>query len=219
MTRLLFWDVDTQVDFFEPHGRLPIPGSGEIRPTLKQLTAFAHGHKVRILASADDHAAGHRELSDRPDYVETFPPHCMRGTPGQKKIPETALHDPLPIEPDHQDPATIGRRALEQTGDLLLLKHWFDVFTNPNTLPIIRAIDPQVIVMYGVATDGSARYAIDGLEQHRPHTRVYFVVDAARAFNPKVAEHLLKEWAEEGVRLVKAEEILDGGVLDSYLTA
>jgi nicotinamidase/pyrazinamidase len=218
MAGLLFWDVDTQSDFIELSGTLPVPGAGEIRPTLKRLTAFAHDHKVRVLASADDHVAGHRELSDRPDYVETFPSHCMRGTAGQGKIPETALQDPLVIEPDHLDAAGLAR-AHAHAGDLLFHKHWFDVFTNPNLLPIVRALDPHAIVMYGVATDGSARYAIEGLAQHRPHTRIYFVTDAARSFNPKVAEHLLKEWAEEGVRLVTAEEILEGGVLEPYLTA
>jgi nicotinamidase/pyrazinamidase len=218
MAGLLFWDVDTQADFVEPGGKLPIPGAGEIRPALKRLTAFAHDHQVRILASADDHVAGHRELGDQPDFVETFPPHCMRGTGGQRKIPETALLNPLVIEPDHQDPAAPAR-AQGHAGDLLLLKHWFDVFTNPNVLPIVRALDPQAIVMYGLATDGSARYAIEGLAQHRPHTRIYFVTDAARAFNPKVAEHLLKEWAEEGVRLVTTEEIVDGGVPEPYLAA
>ncbi|MEP7327162.1 MAG: cysteine hydrolase family protein [Gemmatimonadota bacterium] len=218
MARLLFWDVDTQADFFEPSGRLPIPGAGGIRPVLKRLTAFARDRKVRILASADDHLAGHRELSDHPDYIETFPPHCMRGSQGQKKIPETALQNPLVIEPEHQDAATLAR-VQQHAGDFLLHKHWFDVFTNSNVLPLLRTLDPQVIVMYGVATDGSDRYAIEGLAQHRPHTRIYFVTDAARAFNPKAAEHLLKEWAEEGVRLVKSEEILEGGVLENYFTA
>lgn len=217
MTRLLFWDVDTQADFIEPTGKLAIPGADAIRPALRRLTDFAHAHGIRILATADDHVPGHRELSDTPDFLETFPPHCMRGTPGQRKIPETALSDPLLIEPGHRDPAELAREVQAHRGDILVHKHWFDAFSNPNLLPVVRALDPEVIVLYGVATDVCDRYAIEGLARHRPHTRVYFVTDAARAIKPEVAEHLLKEWAEEGVRLVKAEEILEGGVLDGYL--
>jgi hypothetical protein len=59
--------------------------------------------------------------------------------------------------------------------------------------------------------------AIEGLALHRPHTRIYFVVDAARAIRPETGEHLLKEWAEEGVRLVRSPEILEDGILDRYL--
>lgn len=217
MTKMLFWDVDTQRDFIEPTGLLYVPGSEQIRPALKALTDYAHEKQIRILASADDHEPGHRELSSTPDFVETFPRHCMRGSEGQKKIPETALRDPMVVEPDHQDPAAIAARARAHAGDILVHKHWFDVFSNPNVLPIVRAIDPAVIVMYGVATDVCDRYAIEGLARHRPHTRIYFVTDAARAIKPSVAEHLLKEWAEEGVRLVKTEEILEGGILEGYL--
>lgn len=216
MSGLLFWDVDTQNDLIQPAGRLYVPGSEEIIPILARLTDFAHGNRVRIIASAADHLPGHRELSDTPDFNETFPPHCMRDTWGQEKISQAALRNPLVIEPDHHVP-DIAPTAAAHQGDILFLKHWFDVFTNPNVLPVIRALDPAAIVLYGVATDVSDRHAIEGLARNRPHTRLYFVTDAARAFRPALAEHLLKEWAEEGVRLVTSAEILEDGVLASHL--
>jgi hypothetical protein len=43
------------------------------------------------------------------------------------------------------------------------------------------------------------------------------VVDATRSIRPEVGEHLLKEWAEEGVRLVQSAEILEDGILDRYM--
>src|SRR5258706_12215059 len=104
---VIFWDVDTQVDFMHADGKLYVPGAEAIIPTLKKLTAYAHAHGVRIVASADDHVAGHRELSDQPDFKETFPPHCMHGSPGQRKIPETALTSPLVVEPGPEDPAAL----------------------------------------------------------------------------------------------------------------
>lgn len=216
MTRLLFWDVDTQHDFMRADGKLYVPGSEEIIPVLRGVTRYAHDKGIRIIASADDHVPGHHELSDHPDLVETFPPHCMRGTPGQAKIPETALRNPLIIEPDRSSaPAVQG--VLAHDGDILFHKHWFDVFTNPHVLPVLRTLDPEVVVMYGVALDVCDRFAIEGLALHRPHTRIYFVVDAARAIRPETGEHLLKEWAEEGVRLVRSPEILEDGILDRYL--
>src|ERR1043166_3811936 len=112
MAQVIFWDVATQHDFMKADGRLYVPDAEHIIPNLKRLTDYAHGHGIRIVASADDHTAGHRELSDSPNFKDTFPPHCMRGTPGQRKIPETALRDPLVIEPDREDPAVLAKRVL-----------------------------------------------------------------------------------------------------------
>src|SRR5881296_3527056 len=116
MARVLFWDVDTQYDFMKADGKLYVPDAEHIIPNLKRLTDYAHGHGVRIVASADDHVPGHRELSDRPNFKETFPNHCMRGTPGQRKIPETALRNPLVIEPDSQDPQPLAARVASGWG-------------------------------------------------------------------------------------------------------
>ena len=205
---LLFWDVDTQVDFMLQSGKLYVPGSEEIIPALRRLTDYAHGHGIRILASADDHVAGHRELSATPDWRETFPEHCMRGTAGQQKIPATELHNPLVIEPAPEDPAALDRRVRAHHGDLLLLKHWFDVFTNPNLLPALDAMRPARIVLYGVALDVCDKYAVEGLLRERPGIPLTVVTDAVRAIDPAAGSALLESWKGRGVRLATAAEIL-----------
>lgn len=171
----VFWDVDTQHDFMRRDGKLYVPGSEELIPTLARLTDHAHRAGIRIVASADDHVTGHRELSPSPDWRETFPEHCMRGSPGQRKIPETALRDPLVIEPDPQDPAALQARVRAHRGDILFHKHWFDVFTNPNVLPVVDALAPSAIVLYGVALDVCDRYAVEGLLRHRPAIGLYLL--------------------------------------------
>ncbi len=189
-------------------GRLYVPGSEEIIPVLRQLTEYAHAHGIRILASADDHVPGHRELSAAPDWKETFPDHCMRDTPGQRKIAETTLRDPLVIEPEPQDPAALAARVRAHRGDLLFHKHWFDVFTNPNLLPALDALAPERIVLYGVALDVCDRYAVEGLLRERPHIPLSVVTDAVRTIDSKTGETLLGEWRRHGVRLVTSAEVL-----------
>lgn len=204
----IFWDVDTQYDFMHSTGKLYVPGSEEIIPVLDRLTRYAHDHGIRIIASADDHVAGHRELSEHPDWKDTFPDHCMRGTPGQRKIAETALHNPLVIEPEPQDPERLAARVRHHQGDILFHKHWFDVFTNPNVLPVVDALGPSRIVLYGVATDVCDRYAIEGLLRHRPGIPITLVTDAARAIDPAAGEALVAEWKRRGVHLASSAEVM-----------
>jgi len=205
---VLFWDVDTQADFMLGSGKLYVPGSEEIIPVLQRLTEYAHAHGIRILASADDHVAGHRELSAEPDWKQSFPEHCMRGTPGQRKIPETELHNPLVIEPDVQDPVALAARVRDHRGDLLFHKHWFDVFTNPNLLPVLDALGPERIVLYGVALDVCDKYAVEGLLRLRPGIALTVVTDAVRAIDPASGAALLDDWRRRGVRLVTSAELL-----------
>ena len=219
MSSLIFWDVDTQYDFMKPDGKLYIPRAEAIIPTLERLTAYAHAKGIRIVASADDHSPGDRELSETPDFVTSYPVHCMRGTPGQARLAETALNNPIVIEPEPQDPETLAARITVHRGDILFNKHWFDVFSNANVDTVLRILNPDVIVMYGVALDVCNKYAIEGLLNHRPQTKLYLVTDATKAIRFEVGEHLLRDWGDEGVRLVRAEEILEDGILDRYLRA
>ena len=217
MARVIFWDVDTQHDFMKADGKLYVPGAESIIPNLRRLTDYAHARRIRIVASADDHVPGHRELSDAPDWRETFPPHCMRGTPGQRKIPETTLRNPLVIEPEPGDVAELAARVSRHNGDILFNKHWFDVFTNPNVEPVLDVIDPDDVVLYGVALDVCDRYAIEGLLQRRPTSRIFAVTDAMKPIDKGSAEHLLKEWGEAGVRLVRTDEAVEEGLVEELI--
>lgn len=217
MTRLIFWDVDTLHDFMKSDGKLYVGGSEEIIPALKALTDFAHANGIPIVATADEHELSDPEISDTPDWQSTFPPHCMRGTPGQLKIEETQLRSPLVIEPELQDPGALARQVLAHRGDFLLNKRAVDVFTNANVPTLLRALEPQAIVLYGVATDFCNRYAVEGLLRALPQVELYLVVDAVRAIVPEEGERLIAAWTEQGIRLVTVRQIVEEGVLDRRL--
>jgi nicotinamidase/pyrazinamidase len=219
MTRLIFWDVDTLYDFMKRDGKLYVAGSEDIIPVVGALTDFAHARHIPIVASADDHDRSHPEISDTPDWRVTFPPHCMRGTPGQRKIAETALRDPLLIEPEPQDPGALSQRILAHRGDFMLHKHTLDVFSNANTLTLLRALEPEAIVLYGVATDFCDRYTVEGLLRHSPRSRLFLVTDAIRAIDPHEGDRLVADWLERGVGAVTSADVIAAGVLDAYLPA
>jgi nicotinamidase/pyrazinamidase len=210
---VIFWDVDTQYDFMRSDGRLYVPDAETIIPNLARLTDYAHEHGIRVIASADDHVAGHRELSNQPDFRTTFPEHCMRGTPGQQKLPETALRDPLVIEPEAQDPSQLAGKVRTHLGDILFNKHWFDVFTNANVDTVLGVLKPRTVVLYGVATDVCNRYAIEGLAERHPELRIFAVKDAMKPIDRGAQEHLFKQWAETlGVRMIETDELVEDGV-------
>jgi nicotinamidase/pyrazinamidase len=217
MTKLIFWDVDTLYDFMKSDGKLYVPGSEDIIPAVKALTDFAHSNRIPIVASADNHQLSDPEISDTPDWKSTFPPHCMRGTPGQLKIEETQLQNPLVIEPEPQDPAALAQQVLAHRGDFLLNKRAVDVFTNANVPALLQALKPQAIVLYGVATDFCNRYALEGLLRALPQVELYLVSDAVRAIVPAEGERLIAGWRERGVRLVTTRQIVEEGVLDRHL--
>ena len=77
----ILWDVDTQVDFIDPDGKLAVPGAAAVVPAMARLVGWARASGIAHVASADDHELTDPEISDEPDFTSTFPPHCLRGTP------------------------------------------------------------------------------------------------------------------------------------------
>jgi len=152
------------------------------------------------VASADDHELTDTEISEQPDYSTTYPPHCLRGTRGARKIAETEQDDPVPItlEP-------IPERYLRGR-EFLLLKKSFDVFTNPNTDRLLERLGPDEIVVFGVATDVCDDAAIRGfLERGRS---VRFVEDAARGLDDGRVATCSAAWRAAGVQFTTVDEVV-----------
>ncbi len=205
----IHWDVDTQHDFIAATGLLAVPGAESIRPALQRLTDHARARGIRIVATADDHDLGHAEISDAPDWKTTFPPHCMRGTPGQAKIAETGLHDPLVVHAVPWDASVLASRVRAHDGDLLLLKPGTDVFRwNPNAAPVLRALAPSRVVVYGVATDVCVVAAVDGLVRLLSASAVVVVEDAMAALDAMHGHALLREWAARGITVTTTAQLL-----------
>ena len=83
----VLWDVDTQVDFMLPTGKLYVPGAEETVPAMSRLVEAARAAGVVHVASADDHELTDPEISDEPDFRDTFPPGLVPGlVAGRREI-------------------------------------------------------------------------------------------------------------------------------------
>lgn len=193
--RTICWDVDTQVDFVMADGKLAVGGAEALIPNLTRLTAWAHALGIQVVATADDHDVGHAEITDAPDWKTTFPPHCMRGTPGQLKIDATRLRHPLVIQPVPLDVDELKAELLVHTEDILLNKPGTDVFRwNPNAATVLGALAPTRVIVYGVATDFCTRAAVEGIARHAPDAELVVIEDAIRGIDASVSEALVQEW-------------------------
>jgi nicotinamidase/pyrazinamidase len=205
MSGTVLWDVDTQIDFMEPSGRLYVPGAREVAPAMERLVDAARAVRIVHVASADDHELTDPEISDRPDLRNTFPAHCLRGTRGAEKILETKQRDPLPLTLVPYPPGSLTGLLAGQR-EILLLKKSFDVFTNPNCEPLLEALDPESIVVFGVATDVCNDAAIRGFLLRGRQVR--FVEDAARGLNEARVAACTASWRERGVEFTTVDQVI-----------
>jgi nicotinamidase/pyrazinamidase len=197
---VILWDVDTQVDFMLADGKLAVPGAEETIPAMKRLVAAARTAGVVHVASADDHELTDTEISEQPDFRTTYPPHCLRGTRGARKIPETEQEDPVPITLEALPERYLSGR------EFLLLKKSFDVFTNPNTDGLLQHLDPDEIVVFGVATDVCDDAAIRGFLERG--LKVRFVEDAARGLDEGRVTACTAAWRSAGVQFTTVDEVV-----------
>jgi nicotinamidase/pyrazinamidase len=150
-TRVAFWDVNTQQDFILPEGKLHVPGAERIRPNLRKLYAFARRARLPVVATADSHAPDHAKLQD-------WPPHCVTGTEGQEKLPETLLPRPAVLSLDIREAP-----PLRPGGQIVLEKSHMDAFTHPCARPIVEKSGIGHWIVFGVMTDYSVRLSVLGL--------------------------------------------------------
>jgi nicotinamidase/pyrazinamidase len=197
--RRILWDVDTQVDFVEPAGKLYVPGAEQARTAMARLVEAARAAGLPHVASADDHELSDPEISAEPDFAATWPPHCLRGTPGALRVPET-----LQLEPVVLGETPVAGSWLRGR-EFLLLKKAYDPFTNPNADAVLALLDPEEVVLFGVASDVCNDAAIRALRARG--RAVTYVEEASRGIDAARTAACTAAWRDAGVRFATLDEL------------
>lgn len=73
--------VDVQNDFCEG-GALGVKGGIAVAANVHTLLTHHHGRYDVVVATRDHHIDPGSHFSEDPDFVDSWPPHCVVGTPG-----------------------------------------------------------------------------------------------------------------------------------------
>ena len=204
--RTLFWDLDTQYDFLMPDGKLYMEGADQIIPVVSDVRAMALDHGCLILASQDWHSLENPEISETPDYRETFPPHCMAGTPGAARV---GYLGHLPIDYvgfEPRNPGELEELVQAKQFHVVVRKEAISIFSNPNTANLIELTAPGRIIVFGVALDVCVADALRGLARFAG-IELLLVRDATKGLGIVPDKQILDELQSLGVEITESSRL------------
>jgi len=191
--KAVFIDIDTQFDFMNPEGSLYVKDAEKIVPNIKKLIDFALKNKIPILASVDAHKENDPEF-------ENFPPHCVKGTPGYEKIPETKVSNCEIVENKPQEVEVSPEK------EIIIEKQVFSLFDNVNSDRIFKKLGKSIAVIFGVATEYCVRASALGFLERG--YEVFIVTDAIKEISEEEGKKALKELKNKGAKLITTDQIL-----------
>jgi nicotinamidase/pyrazinamidase len=177
--------VDVQNDFCEG-GSLEVAGGAGVAGAITKHMRAAAADYDHVIATKDYHIAPGGHFSEEPDYVTTWPRHCVVGTPGVE------FHDRLATEPI-EAVFTKGAYAAAYSG--------FEGTTEGEVglADWLRRQDVDRVDVVGIATDHCVRAtAIDAVKAGFA-TRV--LLDLTAGVARETVDHAIDQMREEGVEL------------------
>jgi nicotinamidase/pyrazinamidase len=194
---LVFWEVDVQADFMLPGGKLYVSGAEKLLPNIRRLTDAARQGHVFLVS----HGCYHTQ--DDPEFT-TFPPHCVKGTPGAMLVPE-ALTERVVVVPN--EPAASLPDDLSRYQQILLEKQTLDIFKSAHVDELVERLGPDVeFVVFGVVTEYCVGFAAKGLLSRG--RRVFVVRDAIETLNSEDGNRTIAELQALGAKFITTEQAL-----------
>ncbi|MGW3040114.1 isochorismatase family protein [Kitasatospora sp. NPDC001159] len=182
--------VDVQNDFCEG-GSLAVAGGAEVAAAITDLIAESSPGYQHILATRDHHIDPGEHFSAEPDYVSSWPVHCVAGTEGVGFHPNFA-------------PAVISGavEAVFDKGAYSAAYSGFEGLDENNRGPVEWLRERQVdeIDVVGIATDHCVRAT--ALDAARAGFTTRVLLDLTAGVAPETTAAALDELRAAGVELV-----------------
>ena len=193
----IFWEVDVQRDFMLPGGRLYVLGAEKLLPNIRRLTDAARQERVFLVSHGCFHPPNDPEFN-------TFPPHCVKGTPGSELVPEALTEKVLRVANEASAKLPEDWSKYQQ---VLLEKQTLNVFESRHAHELVQRLGNQAeFVVFGVVTEYCVSFAVKGLlERGR---RVAVVQDAIETLKRDDGEKTVAEWKQLGARLTTTGQAL-----------
>ena len=174
--------VDVQRDFCEG-GSLAVAGGAAVAGAISARLALDHGYDY-VLATRDHHIDPGSHFSDHPDFVDSWPPHCVVGTPGAE------FHDRLTFgdfdaifDKGEYEAAYSGFEGRSAAGEQLT--DW------------LRAHRIETVDVCGIATDFCVRAT--ALDAAAAGFQTTVLLDLTAAVAPTNLDRVLAEFELAGV--------------------
>ncbi|MFD1815553.1 isochorismatase family protein [Rhodococcus gannanensis] len=179
--------VDVQNDFCEG-GSLAVSGGAAVAEAITEYLASPHRPRyAAIVATADRHIDPGPHFSEKPDFVDSWPPHCVVGTPGTDFHPDLDLSSVQAVFGKGAFAAAYsGFEGASEDGDTL--SDWLQD----------HGIDAVDVV--GIATDHCVRATAMDAVREGFDTRV--LLDYTAAVSPDTVRTALGAMQDVGVTLV-----------------
>ena len=193
----ILWCVDAQKDFMLPGGKLYVPGAEKLLPNIRRLVDVARDGRAFLVS----HGCFH--IVDDPEF-KTFPPHCIKGTPGAEFVPEAVSEGSVRVS--NEAGSSLPEDFL-QNQQIILEKQTLDIFESRHANALLERLDRSAqFIVFGVVTEYCVRFAAKGLlERGR---RVSVVADAIEALSPEAGQRTISELAALGATFVTTDEAL-----------
>ncbi|MCO5971522.1 nicotinamidase [Actinoallomurus soli] len=177
--------VDVQNDFCEG-GSLPVTGGANVATAISTYLQDNRRAYTHVVATRDFHLDPGDHFSDSPDFVDTWPAHCVIGTPGADFHPGLDL---APIE------------AVFSKGEHKAAYSGFEGATDDGT-PLgdwLRKHEVESVDIVGIATDHCVRATALDAVRSGISTRVLLGMTAGVA--EETVARALEEMGAAGVEL------------------
>jgi nicotinamidase/pyrazinamidase len=178
--------VDVQNDFCEG-GSLPVAGGAEVaRRISKHLAEHADDYDA-VVATRDHHVDPGEHFSSAPDFVDTWPAHCVHETEGMQFHPDL---DTRLVEAVFDK----GARAAAYSGF-----EGHELITGIGLADWLLAEDIDRVDVVGIATDHCVRAT--ALDARRAGFAVRVLTDLVAGVAPDTTATALEAMAAGGVEL------------------
>lgn len=180
--------VDVQNDFCEG-GSLPVEGGAAVAERISRFVRAQRGRYDTVVATRDHHVDPGGHFSDTPDFRDSWPPHCVAGTPGASFHPNL---DVGPIE------------AVFDKGAYAAAYSGFEGTAPDGTglAAYLRGRGIDAVDVVGIATDHCVRAT--ALDAARQGFRARVLTDLTAGVAEDTVKAALDELANAGVELVES---------------
>lgn len=198
-------DVNTQKDFFERRGAMPVANARAMIPALRKIVAWSKRNGAPVISSLESNRP--IELSD-----SGTPICCVDGSGGQCKMDFTIFPKRTNFELDTT--LALPVNPFRQVQQVIFRKRGNDLLLNPKADRLFTYLPVKEYIIYGAGLETAVKSIVLSLLTREQ--KVSIIVDACGYWHKRQAQLAIRQLNAKGADLITVEDLLSRKLNERY---